>query len=154
MVSSRKSARSHALKGKTPSITHSFSSPCTWSVTQKLFASPPASSTFSADCPNEVFKRLLDLSKQLEQLEHHRLSKLEQCIHRIPNHLLTPLIHISSSDDDSDFRPATVPPPSHTPYSPILERTPLPTPTPENDLDEDPEEDPAEDSEEDLYWII
>ncbi|TQE13574.1 hypothetical protein C1H46_000905 [Malus baccata] len=155
MVSSRKSARSPALKGTTPSIIPSFSSPRTRSVTRRLFSSPPASSTFSADCPTEVFKRLLDLNKQFSQLEQfikisimdlsHRLSQLEQCIHRIPNHTLTPLIHISSSDDDSDFRPASVPPPSHTPCSPILERTPLLTPTSDDDIEEDPEED--------LYWV-
>ncbi|KAM1814237.1 hypothetical protein ACFX1Q_027610 [Malus domestica] len=132
MVSSLKSARSPALKGKTPNITPSFSSPCTCSSRRKLFSSLTASSTFSAvDCHNEIVKHILDLSQQFSQLEHfiqistnalsHRLSQLEQCMHRIPNHLFAPLIHISSYDDDSDFSPNSVPPPSHTPCPPILE---------------------------------
>ncbi|KAM2910894.1 hypothetical protein FF1_003718 [Malus domestica] len=82
----------------------------------------------------------------------HRLSQLEQCIHRIPNHMLPPLIHLSSSDDDSDLRSARVPPPSHTPCSPILDRSPLPALPPEDDPEADPDEDPEADPEEAVYW--
>ncbi|KAB2611694.1 hypothetical protein D8674_019726 [Pyrus ussuriensis x Pyrus communis] len=110
MVSSRKSARSHALKGKPPIITPSDYSPCTCS-------------------PSNFY--------------------LEQCIHRIPNHMLVPLIPLSSSDDKSGFGPDCVTPPSCIPCSPIMEHTPLPSPTPKDDPEVDPEEDP----EEDLYWV-
>ncbi|KAM1655922.1 hypothetical protein ACFX2K_008133 [Malus domestica] len=160
MVSSLKSARSHALKGKTPIITPSFSYPCTRSVNRKLFSSSSAPSTFPAiDFSNEIFKHILDLCQQFSLLEHfikistndlrHRISQLEHCLQRIPNHMLVPLFHLSSSDDDSGFSLDCVTPPSRIPCSPVLEHTPLLTPTPKDDLEEDPEEDP----EEDLYWV-
>ncbi|TQD92804.1 hypothetical protein C1H46_021579 [Malus baccata] len=152
MVSSCKSARPHALKGKTHIITHSFSYPCTRSVTRKLFSSLSAPSTFPAvDFSNEIFKHILDLRQQFSLLEHfikiytndlsHRISQLEHCLQRIPNHMLVPLIHLSSSDDDSGFSPDCITPTSRIPCSPVLEHTPRPTPTPEDDPKEDPEED-------------
>ncbi|KAM2286545.1 hypothetical protein ACFX1S_039000 [Malus domestica] len=88
---------------------------------------------------------------------------LEQCFHRLPNHLFASLIHISSSDDEDDFSSDYVPSgstllnhtplPTRTPCSPLLDHTPLPTLTPEDDPEKDPAEDPEEDPEEDLSWV-
>ncbi|KAM2142617.1 hypothetical protein ACFX1Q_008747 [Malus domestica] len=96
-----------------------------------------------------VFAELVEFYEISTNDLRHRISQLEHCLQRIPNHMLVPLFHLSSSDDDSGFSLDCVTPPSRIPCSPVLEHTPLLTPTPKDDLEEDPEEDP----EEDLYWV-
>ncbi|KAB2612682.1 hypothetical protein D8674_034998 [Pyrus ussuriensis x Pyrus communis] len=101
--------------GKTLVINPSFSPPRTRSVKRKLFSSPSdCSASPDINFSQAVFQQMLDLNKQLSLLERfiksstndlsHRISNLEQCFHRLPSHLFAPLIHISSSDDEVDFR--------------------------------------------------
>ncbi|KAB2608784.1 hypothetical protein D8674_011952 [Pyrus ussuriensis x Pyrus communis] len=169
MASSRKSAVPPVLKGKTLVINPSFSPPRTRSVKCKLFSSPSdCSASPDINFSQVVFQQMLDLNKQHSLLERfiksstndlsHRISNLEQCFHRLPSHLFAPLIHISSSDDEVDFRADYVPPSTSTPCPPIQDHSPLPTLTPEDDPEENPQEnhadDPEEGPEEDLYWIF
>ncbi|KAB2623719.1 suppressor protein SRP40-like [Pyrus ussuriensis x Pyrus communis] len=164
MASSRKSACPRVLKGKTPAITPSFSPPRTRSVKRKLFSSPSdCSASPDINFSQAVFQQMLDLNKKFSLLERfiksstndlsHRISNLEQCFHRLPNHLFAPLIHISSSDDEDDFHPDCVPSSPRPPCPPIPDHSPLPTLTPEDDPEEDPEEDPEDDQDYDLYWV-